>query len=333
MARVQRRSSASPRRREEIEEDAEVEDDEIEDEDDEIEDEDFEDEDDEDEEPPVARRRGGPAKPPSRVPPRRERPEPAPRSRGGSPEGASRSRRVKPETDSPVRVGWSGVDAVMAENSAFAARLNIEEEPHLIAFLEPEPFASFAQHWLTVQGQKRPFMCLTRSKGCPLCEAGDNPTSVVVFNVAQLDTGGPPANKVIYLGIRAMSQLRSVATGRGGPGSIDRGYWAVSKSGKASKPGSVAWNFRPLKERDIVEDEGWGDDVEPLDSGTRKELISGMYDFKVFSVPTRAQLREVVRTVFQEEDEDNDEVDELDDEEEEEESRPRRRTVSSSRRR
>lgn len=326
MVKVQRRTRPVSRRREEIAEDEDEIEDEIEDEDDEDED-DFEDEDeDEDDEPaPVARRRSAPA-----PAPRRGRapapPEPRRKVKEAPPE---RSRRAKPVTDSPVRVGWSGVDAVMAENSAFAARLNIEEEPHLIAFLEPDPFAAFSQHWLTIKGQKRPYMCLTRAKKCPLCDKGDNPTSVVVFNVAQLDTGGPPANKVVYLGIRAMSQLRSITTGRGGPGSIDRGYWAVSKSGKSSKPGSVAWNFRPLKERDLVEDESWGDDVEPLDAETRKGLVAGMYDFKVFSVPSRSELKEVAEAVFLDDEDDEDEY--ADDEDEEEETPPRRSAARSRR--
>lgn len=198
------------------------------------------------------------------------------------------------DEDSPVRTGWGGYRETKAKSGYGAEFLRLDDsgEATLIKFLEPEPFASFRQHWIDRQSGKRSWVCI--EEDCPLCDAGDTPGFRIAFNVLVLSEG-KPLNKVWEVGPRLAEQLEAKAKDkRTGP--LDRSdmYWAVSRTGKKSK---TAYSIDPVKERDLAED--W--EIEPLDDAVLKRYRAKMYNSTVIKVPTTKQLKEMAAELLDEE--------------------------------
>lgn len=195
--------------------------------------------------------------------------------------------------DSPVRTGWGGYRETKAK-SGFGAdflKFNDTGEASLIRFLEPEPFASYRQHWIDRQSGKRSWVCI--EDDCPLCGAGDTPGFRIAFNVLLL-SDGKPQNKVWEVGPRLAEQLEAKAKDkRTGPLDREDVYFAVSRTGKKSK---TSYSIDLVKARDLSED--WG--IDALDARTIKQYVSKMYDGKVIKVPTAKQLKEIAAEMLDE---------------------------------
>lgn len=245
--------------------------------------------------------------PPKRRSSRREEPEDEeeerPRSRRRSrdedeeedkPRGRRRARddeedeeERKPRTSS-VREGWDGYKTNKAKGGDFPEELKITGDPELIKFLQEEPITSFRQHWIDNPPgdiRKKSWTCI--EDDCPLCDLGDRPRVFTVFNVLHLSTGGDPENKILQLGTKATGQLLNFAEDRK-TGPLPKHYYAVSKSGKGT---STAYNFRPVKDRDLEED--W--EIDPLTDDELDEAMEGLYDKSIIQVPSRKQLRELAQ--------------------------------------
>lgn len=200
-----------------------------------------------------------------------------------------------------VRSGWKGAKENKAKGGDFLEDAKIEKEPDLFKFLEDEPFASYRQHWVETPPagiKKKSWICI--EDGCPLCDLGDKPRMLTSFNVLHLSTGGAPENKILTLGNKALGQLEAFATDpKTGP--LTKLFWAISKSGKNQ---STAYNFRPVKERDLEED--WG--IEDLDEveDAIEDAMEKVYSVEDLNIPSKKQLREVSAGLTDDYDDDED---------------------------
>jgi hypothetical protein len=170
-----------------------------------------------------------------------------------------------------IRSGWSGFKEGKSKHSDFP---------------EDDPFATYHQHWIDSPPngiKKKSWTCL--EDDCPLCKMGDRPRLLSLFNVIHLSTGGDPINKVMELGVKAAGQLLNFAEDRK-TGPLSKMYYAISKSGKGQQ---TAYNFRPVKDRDLEED--W--EMEPLSDDELDEAMEHLYDKKIVQRPSRAQLKEL----------------------------------------
>lgn len=89
-----------------------------------------------------------------------------------------------------VAAGWGGAEKLQNSVTPWAQNLKMAEETIVMKFLDDEPYASVATHWLKKKG-KRTYICL--GKGCPLCEIGDSPKVTHCFNIVKLTDGAPLA--------------------------------------------------------------------------------------------------------------------------------------------
>jgi hypothetical protein len=195
-----------------------------------------------------------------------------------------------------VRKGWKGHQENKAKSSDFPEELKIEKDPTLVAFLEDEPFVSYRQHWVDNPPngiRKKSWTCL--EDDCPLCDLGDRPRTLTSFNVLHISTGGEPEVKILTLGNKAVGQLEGFASDpKTGP--LSRLFWAISKSGKGS---STAYNFRPVKERDL--DEDWDVDIEDVEAAI-ETADDKLYDESAVQVPTKRDLKEIAQGLTEDDD-------------------------------
>lgn len=194
------------------------------------------------------------------------------------------------ETPAPaprvIKRGWGAAEQVMSADSPFAQRLKVSEDAVIVKFLEDDPYAVFRQHWIERSGQKS-FTCISdvSSKGCPLCDAGNRPTSRFNFNVV-LMTDGDPQIKSYEVGARVIDQLKNFSVDpRQGP--LTKHYWAISKSGKGAR---ASTNHQMIRERDLEEFS-----MEPLDEGTLKKLRRDAYDASIIQIPDYKTLLEIAK--------------------------------------
>jgi hypothetical protein len=188
-----------------------------------------------------------------------------------------------------VEGGWGAYERGKAKSGGFAEFIKLEEEPSLIKFLEPHPFASFRQHWLDRRQGKRSWVCIEDE--CPLCDLGDDPAFRIAFNVLVIDESGKGSNKVWEVGPAVAEQIKAKAKDkRTSPIDRDDVYWAASRTGKKQQT-RYALDF--VKERDLEDD--WG--VAALDDVTLKKYRDKAFTKEIIKIPTRKQLLELAEEV------------------------------------
>lgn len=207
------------------------------------------------------------------------------------------------DEDRPVRAGWAGYKETRQKGGAFADYLQLEdgEKPTLIKFLEPEPFASYRVHWLEglTSTRKKSWICLEND--CPLCDAGDDQSFKIAFNIVILNKGKPTV-KVWEVGPRMAEAIEAKAKDkRTGP--IDRPdmYFAVNRTGKRQK---TQYHIEAVKERDVEDDFG----VRPVTEEDLDRWSKKLFDHTVVKVPTKQKLK-ALAAELQDEDFDDDEDD------------------------
>ena len=177
-----------------------------------------------------------------------------------------------------VRSGWAGVEQTKVSDSAYASRLTVTDDPQIIKFIEDAPFASWRQHWIERTGQKS-FVCL--GEDCPLCNAGNKPSSRFAFNIALLSEGEEPVLKSFEIGPRVIDQLKNFNNNeRTGP--LGKHYWAVSKTGKGT---TTVTNLQLVRERDLEE---YG--LSFISDETFASLLSEKYTNEIIAIPKRKDL-------------------------------------------
>lgn len=262
---------------------------------------DEDDEDDEDESPRASRRRA------------REE-EPAPRSRRAARDEdddddeppVRKSRRDRDEDDedddepAPRRkasAGWDAHKKKRAQLGTYANEMKCPDdgEQILIKFLDDEPFAVFALHWIQTENGRRSHVCI--EEGCPLCDKlGDTPKAMAAFNVLVLDEKDEPKLFVWSASPGVAQTIEGKAKAKTGP--LTREYYAASRTPKSAK-GAVQYSLDVVKSRDLHDD--WG--VTPLTDREIDSWEAKCYDEeKYVKVPSKNDLRELVRTLLDEDD-------------------------------
>jgi hypothetical protein len=163
-------------------------------------------------------------------------------------------------------------------------RLSIEDGPIIIAFLEPEPFAHFFRHWVQTSEGRRGRVCI--GDDCPLCNIGDSPKPVMLFNVVDMDDqqvnvwelGKDAAKKVE----KRYDALEAKDKHLNDPGT----YFAVARTKKSN--GFYEYSVDPVKERDLEED--WN--LQPLSDDDIEDLLGNLYGDEIVKVSTISELRE-----------------------------------------
>jgi hypothetical protein len=190
--------------------------------------------------------------------------------------------------------GWGGYDKVKDSGGGdFAKTWRVPEKQTLIKFLEPEPFSTYAEHWLDGmgKGKKKSFVCL--GDDCPLCDdLGDRPRGYAMFNILDLTDPDNPTVEAWKVGRQVANIVKEYADdSKTSP--LDRVdlYWSVkrteNKSGKGTTYNTI---LNPVKARDLEED--W--DVEPFSEKELADFESELHeeDQHVF-INTRKDLKAV----------------------------------------
>jgi hypothetical protein len=191
------------------------------------------------------------------------------RSRDEDDDDDERPRGKRGPIKSTAGRGWGGYDKVKDSGGGdFAKTWQVPNKQTLIKFLEPEPFSTYAEHWLEGmgKGKKKSFVCL--GDDCPLCDdLGDRPRGYALFNILDLSDPDNPTVEAWKVGRQVANIIKAYADDKK-TSPIDRVdlYWNVHRTeNKTGKGTSYNTILNPVKARDL--DEDW--DVEPF---SEKEL-------------------------------------------------------------
>lgn len=191
-----------------------------------------------------------------------------------------------PARSSVVQSGWEAARRAQKESASsggYVTDFKFSEDVQLVKFMSSDPIAVYKQHWVQERkGQGRMSFTCAGAK-CPLCvKVGHKPQQKVAFSIVNL-SAETPLPQLLSVGVRAAGQLDALNEGRTGP--LDKGYWALSKSGTST---STTYSFVPVKERDLAED--W--DIDPEDA---TEVLDGIepVDDSAIRVDSLDQLNEI----------------------------------------
>jgi hypothetical protein len=194
-----------------------------------------------------------------------------------------RSRRPKVK----AKGGWDAVRNNRAARYANPGQIQVKDKEVLLKFLEPEPFATYGQHWV---GQ-RSYTCGLNAEyeKCPLCNEGVPCRYLALFNVVDMNTGenrywevGPEASKTL---------MEFEEEPRTKPLSKDGLYFAAKRFKKDN--GFYGFKISSVKERDLEDEFG----VEPLDDHELDKADAGIFDDSVIPVNTLKELKDAAKEV------------------------------------
>jgi hypothetical protein len=185
--------------------------------------------------------------------------------------------------------GFKALRRHKAERTSYAQNFKIKEgEAHFIKFLDEEPFDSYYRHWLRGLQGRQTFACLRTE--CPLCDIGDSPTYIMLFNVVDMENRD---EVVVWEASPQPSGVMEefVAAGKWAPINREDLYWQISK--KKASNGFINYSALPIKSRDLVEDE----QIPALSTMDIATLQGKKYDSEVIRIDSRQALREVVQSL------------------------------------
>lgn len=183
--------------------------------------------------------------------------------------------------------GWGAYRNNKQKRSNFAQDFKVPEgDEVLIKFLDDEPFDSYYRHWLRGVKGRQTYVCL--GDNCPLCDIGDDPGFVVLFNVVDVLTD-PTTVQVWSASPNPAGAIETMATGKSSsPINRDDLYFSVTK--KKGSNGYFGYTLQPVKSRDLPDD--W--DIQPLSDEALAKLAEGKNGSDFIKADTREVLREVV---------------------------------------
>lgn len=184
-----------------------------------------------------------------------------------------------------IKRGWGAAERVQEATSPYAQRFKVTEDTQVIKFLEDEPYASFRTHWIDGRQGQKSFVCLHDDpNGCPLCAAGNRPSTKFAFNIAVVNNEGELIVRSFEVGVRLIDQLKNFHLDpRQGP--LSKNYWAVSKTGKGAQTQTI---LQMVRERDLEE---WN--LTALSEDDLQVLKNNSYDPSIIQIPTRTELLEI----------------------------------------
>lgn len=176
------------------------------------------------------------------------------------------------------------------------------DQVKVIAFMEAENFDFVFRHWVpTVTDDGRtirvPRNCIEdpdKEVRCPLCDVGDEPKPVALFNIVDLDEPGKvqlwEAGKEVMKRVEKLfTTLQDIPEDRGGPLALNSPgvYAAVSREKKSN--GYWEYTVDRVKERDLDEDHG----LDPLTEDQLEAALGRLNDSSVLKFNTVEELREL----------------------------------------
>jgi len=208
--------------------------------------------------------------------------------------------------------GWAALNKAKAAAPAaegFYKRLELTSQPLVVAFLQPEPFSVYRQHWVAKAEGRKSFTCL--GEDCPLCNLPDDvdektrkevsrTTLKALFNVValpDLDDEDPKLEvRVLECGVTLASQIADYAEqSRTSPIDREDVYWALARkeSGSGDRV-KYTYKLDPIKARDLEED--W--EAGPITGEDRESLAEGLYTEDVVRVDAISELEDLVDELF-----------------------------------
>jgi hypothetical protein len=185
--------------------------------------------------------------------------------------------------------GWAAYKKKEAERSTRYATLEVPEDSQVaIKFAEPEPFAFYYRHW---PKGGRADVCIADADNdveCPLCNVGDRPKPVVMYNV--IDVGknllcvwemtSEPTRKVQKQYDQLASRERTLDDAEL--------YFIVTKAKKNN--GFFEYDVQRVRAADLAEEAG----ADPLTEAEIADAIKrGLYTDEIVYVRDRDALQEV----------------------------------------
>lgn len=175
----------------------------------------------------------------------------------------------------------------------------------VVAFVEPENYDFLYRHWIpgvTDDGRpvKIPRNCIldVSDDGCPLCDVGDEPKAVALFNVIDLDTPSKvllwEASPEPYKRIEELyEELQAIPEDRGGPLELNSPgvYAAVSRRKKTN--GYWEYTVKRVKARDLDEDYG----LDPLDDDVLEAARANLHKSEDIPFNTHEELRDLAASL------------------------------------
>lgn len=208
----------------------------------------------------------------------------------GAAPAESNSRRRRLAEQAPAKGGWGAYKTQKASRSGFAQNFKVDEGGEkLIRFIGDSPFFSYYRHWLRDIKGRQTFACL--DEDCPLCDIGDTPAFVAMFNVIDMSDRANPAVRLWEASPQPAGAIEELSEDpRTSP--IDKPglYFSVTK--KKQSNGFNAFKLTRILARDF-EDEYPG--TEPLTEEELAELVKDAYDETAVKVDTAEFLRDVVK--------------------------------------
>lgn len=214
------------------------------------------------------------------------------RDADGDDDPPRRSRRSRDEEDPPPRRatvkakgGWATVEGNRQARYTNPGRLQVKDKEVLVKFLEPEPFASYGQHWVN----QRSYTCGLNAEyeRCPLCEVGNPCRYLALFNVVDMDTA---ENRYWEVGPEATKTLMEFhEEERTSPLCKDGLYFTAKRFKKDN--GFYGFKIGIVKERDLEDDFG----LEPLDDEELEEALNNLFDSSVIRTNTLGELKAASR--------------------------------------
>lgn len=216
-----------------------------------------------------------------------DEPDEAPRSRRARSDEAEKKHEADPDL---VGRGWGGA-AKVRTSGKYPDRFQPSDERVLIHFLDDEPFATFLQHWIDERKGQRSFTCIKKKgQDCPLCDAGDRPSSQIGFNIIDFTDPEAPEVKVWWVGVKVSDILKNFSEqAKTKPIHRDDLYFEIFRTGSKAK--GYTTTILPQKARDIFDDY----EVEPLTEQDLDEYETKMYTRDIIETPSVRELREIAR--------------------------------------
>jgi hypothetical protein len=203
--------------------------------------------------------------------------------------------------DDSITSGWGGAKKMQAEHSDYAQRFNMKEETKVIRFLDDEPYANIATHWVKRNGRNS-FICLG-ARTCPMCAVGDKPRVSYCFNIIEL-TDGEPLHWSWETGIRVERQIEKKAQStRYGP--LSSHFYTVERVGL--KKDDTVYTLNVVKREGDIEEEfpelaiPSTADIKKVKGYTKADANKGK--------PTLKEMQELAAEVTHDDDDDADEDD------------------------
>lgn len=187
--------------------------------------------------------------------------------------------------------GWAGVKKAREQRTEKFPRFEVKDDPVLMRFAEPEPFAFIYRHWV----DKKPYTCIADPENeieCPLCQVGHKAKPVVFYNVITVTDAVLRVWEMTSEPTRQVQKQYDKLAATGKTLDDPAFYFVVSKAKKDN--GFFEYDVERVRAGDLAEEQG----VEPMGAdeianATRR----GLFTDELIQVSTKADLRDAAEGI------------------------------------